>query len=147
MIDYKVDEVTSKLVRSALGVFDKDGQKITVNARDNKPDKKSTNEYLNTVFIGREGEAIMPVDIRITFKNGEVVNEKWDGAYRWVKYEYTRQSKVKQVEVDPGHKLALDIDFANNSWTDEPDPSVLFKWTSTLLFWIQNGLQLSSVLG
>ena len=84
--------------------------------------------------------------MRITFKNGEVINEKWDGVYRWVKYEYVRKSEVKQVEVDPGHKLALDVNFTNNTWTAEPDLSVVVKWSSTLLFWIQNVLHLASVV-
>ncbi len=152
VIDYKVDEVTSKPVKAYLGVFDKEGAKVTVTPEDiekaDKVDKtkKTKQEYLNTVFIRREGEVVLPVDVRITFKNGEVANEKWDGAYRWVKYEYVRKSEVKRVEVDPGHKLALDVNFTNNSWTAEPDLAVVVKWSSTLLFWIQNILQLASVV-
>jgi len=154
VIDYKVDRVTSKTVRQDLGVFDNKGGKITVTEVDREMAEiaiKSANanngpDYLNTVFIRREGEVVLPVDVRITFKNGEVVNEKWDGAYRWIKYEYIRKSEVKQVEVDPGHKLALDVNFTNNSWTAEPDQSVVVKWSSTLLFWIQNVLHLASVV-
>jgi len=145
VIDYKVDGVTSTRVKTALGVFDKDGAKVTVAAKD--VDKKKSDEYLSKVYIRREGEAVLPVELRITFKNGEVVNEKWDGAYRWIKYEYTRKSEVKHVEVDPLHKLALDVNFANNSWTGDADNSVVFKWASTMLFWIQNALQIASVVG
>ena len=101
---------------------------------------------MDTIYIRREGEVVLPVDVRITFQNGEVVNEKWDGAYRWVKYEYTRGWEVKQVEVDPFHKLALDVNYANNSWTRQPHQSAIIKWGSTLLFWIQNVLQLASVM-
>ena len=152
VIDYKVDGVTSKPIKPYLGVFDKDGAKVTVTPDDlNKlekarKDKKADLEYLNTIFIRREGEAVLPVDVRIKFKNGEVVNEKWDGAYRWIKYEYVRKSEVQQVEVDPGHKLALDVNFTNNSWTSEPAGSVVVKWASTMLFWIQNVLHLASVV-
>ena len=150
VIDYKVDEVTAKLVKTYLGVFDKDGTRITVTPQDlenaQKASKSKDKEYLNTVFIRREGEVALPVEILITFKNGEVVAEKWDGAYRWIKYEYTRKSEIKQVVVDPGHKLALDVNFTNNSWTAEPNPSVVIKWGSTLLFWIQNVLQFASMV-
>ena len=148
VIDYKVDGVTSKAIKPMTGVFDKDGAKVTVTTADLQKAKKDdkSQDYLNTVLIRREGEVELPVDIRITFKNGEIVNETWDGVYRWVKFEYTRKSEVKQVEVDPGHKLALDINFTNNSWTVEPDPSVTVKWTSTLLFWLQNILHLASVV-
>jgi len=156
VVDYKVESVTSEPVKLHIGVFDKDGSKVTVTPDDvekaakeaekKRKDAKLEPEYLSKILIRRDGEAVLPVDIRITFKNGEVINEKWDGAYRWVKYEYTRRSEVKQVEVDPGHKLALDVNFTNNSWTSEPDLSVVFKWSSTLLFWIQNVLHLASMV-
>jgi hypothetical protein len=157
VIDYKVDSVKSEQVKPYLGIFDKDGAKITVTPADadkareeaekKRKGSKQEPEYLSRIYIRREGEAVMPVDIRITFKNGEVINEKWDGAYRWIKFEYVKRSEVKQVEVDPGHKLALDVNFTNNSWTSEPDDSVTFKWASTMLFWIQNILHLASVVG
>ena len=148
----QVKSVTSQPIKPYLGVFDKDGAKVTVTPDDlvklekARKDKKADLEYLNTIFIRREGEAVLPVDVRIKFKNGEVVNEKWDGAYRWIKYEYVRKSEVQQVEVDPGHKLALDVNFTNNSWTSEPAGSVVVKWASTMLFWIQNVLHLASVV-
>jgi hypothetical protein len=157
VIDYKVDSVSSKEIKPYLGVFDKGGARITVTPDDaekaekeaekKRKDSKQEPEYLSKIYISREGEAVMPVDIRIVFKNGEVVNEKWDGAYRWIKFEYVRRSEVKQVEVDPGHKLTLDVNFANNSWSSDPDESVTFKWASTLLFWVQNILHLASVAG
>ncbi|HEY3742399.1 MAG TPA: M1 family metallopeptidase [Bryobacteraceae bacterium] len=151
VIDYKVDGVSSRLVKPYLGVFDKGGVKITVAPADvekeEKAKKKGDSEYLNTVFIRREGEVVLPVEVRVTFKNGEIVSEKWDGAYRWVKYEYVRKSEVKQVEVDPSRKLVLDVNFSNNSWTSEPDESVVVKWGSTMLFWIQNILHIASVVG
>ena len=157
VIDYKVDGVSSKEIKPFRGVFDKGDAKVTVTPDDaekvekdeakKRKDSKQEPEYLSKIYVSREGEGVMPVDIRIVFKNGEVVNEKWDGAYRWVKFEYIRRSEVKQVEVDPKHKLELDVNFANNSWTAEPDESVTFKWASTLLFWVQNILHLASVVG
>ena len=152
VIDYKVDSVTSTPVKLFMGTFDKDGSKYTVTPEAVEKSEKEAKAskldpvYLSKVFIRREGEAVLPVDIRITFKNGEVVNEQWDGAYRWVKYEYTKRSEVKQVEVDPGHKLALDVNLTNNSWTSRPKPSVILKWSSTLLFWIQNVLHMASMV-
>ena len=150
VIDYKVDEVTSKPVKALIGVFDKDGAKVTVTQtvaeKIDKARKQKDTDYFNTVYIRRDGEVVLPVEVRVTFDNGEIVNEKWDGAYRWIKYEYTRNSKVKQVMVDPGRKLALDVNFSNNSWTAEPDLGVIVKWSSSLLFWIQNVLHIASLV-
>ena len=142
--------VTSRPVKTFLGIFERDGKRVTVSPEDaeklDKKIRKDETEYRNKIVIRREGEAILPVEVRITFKNGEIVNEHWDGAYRWVKYEFLRRSEVAKVEVDPGHKLALDVNFVNNSWAAEPDVRPMFKWSSTLLFWIQNVLHVASMV-
>lgn len=155
VVDYKVESVESLPVKAFAGLFDRDGKRVLITPEDakkldaetEKKDKEAKREPLfrNKILIRREGEAVLPVEVRIAFENGEVLNEKWDGEYRWVRYEYEKRSKVKTVEVDPGHKLTLDINFANNSWTAEPSEGALFKYSSTLLFWVQNLLHLVSL--
>jgi len=101
-----------------------------------KDDKEQV--WTSVVRIRREGEAIVPVDVRIRFRDGNTVLKRWDGRYRWVEYRFERPSEVASVEVDPYQKLLLDINFANNSWQAEPAVQPLLKWTANLLFWIQN---------
>ena len=85
----------------------------------------------------REGETVFPVEMKMTLENGEVVERQWDGRDRWVKYEFTRTSKAKRVEIDPERKVLLDASFTNNSWVAEPAPLPFAKWISNLLFWSQ----------
>lgn len=94
--------------------------------------------WTSVVKIRREGEAIVPVGVRIRFKDGSTVLKHWDGRYRWAEYRFERPSEVASVEVDPYQKLLLDINFANNSWQAETATRPLLKWTANLLFWIQN---------
>ena len=42
--------------------------------------------YHTTVIARRYGEAIFPVDVVVTFENGERVTERWDGVDRWKAY-------------------------------------------------------------
>jgi hypothetical protein len=114
VLDYKVGEVESKEV----------GEK-------NK-------QFESVVKIQREGEAVLPVEIRVRFTDGHVEERQWDGEYRWVKYTFTRPAEVESVEVDPARKILLDVNFANNSYQRDVAAKPLLKWWRNLLFWTQN---------
>ena len=89
------------------------------------------------VRLARDGETVFPVDMKMTLASGEVVRQQWDGRERWVRYEYTKTSPVKSVEIDPGGRILLDGSFADNSYVAEPAVAPFAKWSSNLLFWIQ----------
>ncbi len=148
VLDYRVAEVSCEPEKTAEGIFGDGGKKSTITKKEaetaDEKIKKEQRVYRTKITIRREGEFIAPVDTKIVFENGEVLREKWDGQYRWVKYEYLRKSKLKSVEVDPERKLLLDINFTNNSHTDLPRVDTAAKWTSSLLFWVQNILLLAS---
>ena len=42
--------------------------------------------FRTTVVVRRYGEAMFPIDVLVTFKNGERVTEHWDGRERWKVY-------------------------------------------------------------
>lgn len=94
-------------------------------------------EYRIVVKLDREGEAVFPVEMKMTLESGEIVRERWDGRDRWVKYVYTKTSPVKSVEIDPERKVLLDGSFADNSYVAKPAALPFAKWSSNLLFWLQ----------
>lgn len=148
-IDYAVGEVTSEAVQAHIGrVGSDEPAKIVTSAEARKLDEaveKSKKQLYDTkVTIRREGEAIIPVNIAIRFENGEVEKRLWDGQYRWIRYEFRKGSKVSSVEVDPDHRLVLDINWTNNSYVEKPDSRVVWKWSSTILFWVQQILTTAS---
>ena len=71
-------------------------------------------------IVRRYGEAIFPVDVLVTFANGERVIEHWDGKDRWKLYTYDRPAPALSAQVDPNRVLLLDINYTNNSRTLEP---------------------------
>jgi hypothetical protein len=115
VVDYKVGEVESR-----------------------ETGDKKKQQYESVVKIRREGEAIVPVEIRVRFADGKTADRKWDGEYRWVKYTFTGPAKVESVEVDPGRKILLDVNFANNSYREDVAAKPLFKWWQNLLFWAES---------
>ena len=91
------------------------------------------------VDIRRWGEGIFPVEIRVTFADGSVAEEKWDGKDRWKRFRYERPSPVRTVEVDPRHVLVLDVNWTNNSWTSRPNAEAgALKWTAKWMIWLQH---------
>jgi hypothetical protein len=94
--------------------------------------------YRTTVVVRRFGEAIHPVDVVTTFRDGQKVTERWDGRDRRVIYTYERASQAVSTEVDPNRVLLLDVNYTNNSFTLEPRRSeASLKWSLEWLTWLQ----------
>ena len=107
-------------------------------------DVKSVSEdghFHTTVTVRRYGEAIFPVDVLTTFKNGERVTEHWDGRDRWQLYTYDRAAQALSVQVDPNRVLLLDTAYTNNSKTLAPrGPEAATKWSAKWMVWLEDCL-------
>ena len=97
--------------------------------------------FRTEVVARRYGEAIFPIDILVTFENGETVKEHWSGSDRWQLYVYNRASKARSAEADPGRILLLDVNETNNSRTLQPKgPAAATKWSLKWMVWLQDCL-------
>jgi peptidase M1-like protein len=83
--------------------------------------KGNDTTFHTNVVLHRKGDFIFPEDVLIKFSDGSEQREHWDGKARWIRYEYDKRAQVKSVEIDPEHKVWLDVDFFNNSWRARPD--------------------------
>ena len=135
LYDYSIDNIANRRIPPREGIF-------TVNGKPEDSTKTlDSKEYECEVIVKREGEAIAPVDIMIVFKNGDIRREGWDGQYRWKKLVYHTDSPVSYAIVDPEKKLALDINYNNNSKVvREPGYRSLAarKYGAKWMFWVQN---------
>lgn len=146
-LDYAVDNVTSERQRLSLGIFeDPAGKRREVTEEERKKQEKESGNskkqdqalYESEVTVRRMGGVVVPVEVRVVFENGEQFNTTFDGQYRWTRYHFLKPTKVRYAEVDPEHKLLLDVNFSNNSRTLESHHGAVVKWTSKIMFWIQN---------
>ncbi len=107
-------------------------------------DLKSTREgdhFRTSVVVRRYGEALFPVDVAVTFRDGERVVEHWDGRDRWKEYVYDRSAQALTAQVDPERVLLLDVNYTNNSRTLEPKGgAAATKWSMTWMVWLQDNL-------
>jgi Peptidase family M1 domain len=102
---------------------------------------KTADDYHTNVVVRRFGEAIFPVDVVVTFRDGARVTEHWDGRDRWKLYAYDRPAAARSAQVDPSRTLLLDVDYTNNSRTLDPKgDAAATKWAATWTVWLQDCL-------
>jgi len=102
--------------------------------------------YRTTVVVHRKGDFIFPVDVEIKFDDGKSLIEHWDGRDRWMRYQYDRAAQLVSAEIDPEHKVQLDLNLYNNSYRVQQDQRAIRKlsniwmfvgeWLAQLLAWL-----------
>jgi len=75
--------------------------------------------------------------VLIHFTNGDEILEVWDGKDRYREFVYTGHRQIEWVKIDPGHKIAMDVNFVNNSLTEKPSRLAVRRLANKLLSFIQ----------
>lgn len=98
-------------------------------------------QVVSRVLVRRLGDGIFPIDVQVTFDDGETRLEHWDGEARWHEFTYTRRAGVRSAVADPTRTLLLDMNFTNNSRTLQPrGDEAARKWTLRWMVWLQDAL-------
>ena len=92
-----------------------DADRLVVPPEDKKKVKGAEKgPFETTVVVGRDGDLILPVEIALTFENGQVARTRWDGREKWIRLRTTYSSRLARAEVDPSGTIVLDRDPFNN---------------------------------
>ena len=103
--------------------------------------------YRTTVVVRRLAAGQFPVDVMVTFSNGEQAREKWDGRGRWAVFTFDRPAKAVSAQIDPERVLLLDTYYTNNSKTTESaNKEAATKWSLRWMVWLQDLLMTSAFL-
>jgi hypothetical protein len=95
--------------------------------------------FRTTVVVRRLEAGQYPVDVVVTFANGEQARERWDGLARWQPFTFDRPSKAVSAQIDPERQLLLDTNYTNNSKTLEPAADqAAAKWSLKWMVWLQD---------
>jgi hypothetical protein len=141
--DYAVE--VRRRERPALAGFvdGPDGAPIPAGAAQAKAAPGSESE----VLVRRLGGVRLPVELLVVLDDGRELHERWDGRERWRRFRY--EGRVVRAVVDPGHELALDVVPANNAWIEDRGVAAraATKWALRYLIWLQNLLELHTVVG
>ena len=111
--------------------------------------KRAPETWEPEVIVRRLGEVRLPTEVLVEFADGARKRERWDGRDRWIRFRYPAGPRVVRAVVDPDGRVALDVNPSNNAWRDESGLArrAATKWSARFLFWLQNLLELHSVLG
>ncbi len=93
--------------------------------------------YHSKVELERSGDVMLPVEVRIHFNNGDEINETWDGRSRFKDFEYSGTRKIEWVKIDPDFKISMDINYINNSITENPDMLPMRRLSNRLLSFLE----------
>jgi len=148
LCDYAIT-VQNDPVRTPTGYVDGPNGEPVPAPRKEDAGGEEKGPWESVVTVLRKGEVRMPVDVQVEFADGRVVRETWDGQDRWTRFRYAGDAKVQRALVDPERKLMIDVDPTNNIWLDEQGTArrAASKWALRYLFWLQNLLELHTVLG
>ena len=73
-----------------------------------------------------------PVHVELTFDDGALVREPWDGRAAWREYRVVRRARLVDVRVGPDDRLAADPRPQDNALRVEPEPRALADWSAWL---------------
>ena len=142
--DYRLSSIRTRKINKDRGIFD-DSNKV-VPRTDSLSKKPFSKLYESKIYIDRLGEVKMPVEILVHFDNGSEILERWNGKGRVKVFKYVKSKRIAWAKVDPYNKLAIDINLENNSLSRKPRTSVVWKYASKVLFWVENTMLSFSML-
>ena len=78
-------------------------------------EKDDKRPYETIVVVGRAGNLPLPVDVLLTFENGETYRTTWDGTTKWLRLKtHVRLEARRRSSSIPNGKIVLDRDPFNN---------------------------------
>jgi len=136
--DYAVSGIDNKIKRTDAGYLNGNNNESTISKNQ---EMQGVPTWKSVVSINRLGDMILPIEILVKFDDGTEVLENWNGKATTHQLIYEGSSQVECVEIDPEHKIFLDKNFLNNSFTKKANKKGIRKYSSEFLFWLQNSME------
>jgi len=94
----------------------------------------------NSVTVARQGGLVIPTELLVTFADGSTVLEPWDGAEYEMTFSYETRPPVQSAEIDPEHKIVVDLRWADNGLSRHLEVSPWLALVTRLLYHLQSAL-------
>jgi hypothetical protein len=137
VIDYEVTALTSRREVPVAGLVDtKKGKRTLVEPADE--DARDTPRFTSRVVIRRLGTVVFPVEILLRYEGRGPERVTWDGQSAWKELTRTGPHRLVSAEVDPDHRITLEVSRLNSARRAEPSARVATTWSARWMFWVQN---------
>jgi hypothetical protein len=140
--DYAVASIENDAHEIALGYVSDTANCISPDANAVLADV----EYQSRIILHRLGEIQLPIDVVISFDDGQTIIENWDGKDRSTDFSYSGTSRIVSAEIDPERKIYLDMNFLNNSKTASVQRTGLNYYFTKYLANVQHLMETLSLL-
>ena len=100
----------------------------------------------NKVTVKQIGGMTIPVEVEVTYENGQTERQIWDGLGEEKAMEFSSESPIVSAHVDPDQKIYLDVNFTNNSKTLKPNIRPITKYATKSQNWMQTLIHFASYL-
>jgi aminopeptidase N len=94
----------------------------------------------HSVTVERQGDLRIPTEVLVTFADGSTILEPWDGRDTPLTLSYPQRSPVLSAKVDPGQKIALDLQWSDNGLSSQLQVSSWLALLTRLIYALQNAL-------
>ncbi|HYE88140.1 MAG TPA: M1 family metallopeptidase [Vicinamibacterales bacterium] len=129
--DYAIDRLVSEPIK-ARGLMESP-QGLTFQ------ETSAAGQFRTSVTVRRLAAGQFPVDVLVTFANGEQARQQWDGRGRWAVFTFDRAVEAVSAQIDPERHLLLDTNYTNNSRTTAPaGGAAATKWSLRWMVWLQD---------
>ncbi len=139
VLDYAVTQVSSNAVAADKGYTGRGESRIKLD------EQEAEDLFVSQVHVQRTGSFIMPVQVRVTFEDGEVISEQWDGRDPYKIFYFEQKSRIEKAEVDPAHTIWLDTDYSNNGMYRQANSFAAARWGTKWMFWLQHLFEIVAV--
>lgn len=140
VLDYAVTRISNDPILKPQGLYGSNSSDMQFR------NGNEQHALLSQVVIQRYGDWIFPVEVLITFEDGNTKLLHWSGEEGSKIFKFTGNSKVISAQIDPKQKILLDINLNNNSLSVKTENAPLWKITAKVIFWIQNIFQTISFI-
>lgn len=100
-----------------------------------------TGDLSYQIFVERAGDATHPIDIAL-YTEHDTTFLHWNGKTKYKVFDITTESELTASTIDPYRQNLLDINFANNSYTIDPQYWGSLSLAIRSFFWFQNALMI-----
>jgi hypothetical protein len=90
------------------------------------------------ITVERQGELVIPTKIQITFDDGSMALEQWDGLEATATFEYPGRPSIRQAVVDPNREILVDLQWSDNGLSRRVDIPSWLGVNARFLYQIQN---------
>jgi len=140
--DYSVASISNELMTKDVGYLND----TSICHYPDEAFDKTNRQYHARVILYRLGEMRLPVEVVMTFDDGHTTTEQWDGKSRSTEFSYHGSARIVSAEIDPEHKIYLDLNFLNNSKTVSLQRTGLQYYFTRCLTTVQHLMETLSLL-